>query len=95
MSVAQILFTLKSTGDRGYGHVTSVRVNRDFRGMGLGPLLFKEVSFSKRIELSGLAAVRPLPWPSGRAMAQEGPRVNCTVAPPTCATTVDGLMLTR
>lgn len=48
MAVAQILFTLKPGADRLYGHVTSVRVNRDFRGMGLGPLLFKEVSAQKR-----------------------------------------------
>ena len=42
-SVAQILFRLKPRGERWYGHVTCVQVNRDFRGMGLGPLLFKEV----------------------------------------------------
>ena len=44
MSVAQILFSLKQgENDHAYGHVKSVRVHRDFRGMGLGPLLFKEV----------------------------------------------------
>lgn len=44
MSVAQILFSLKlGENDNAYGHVKSVRVHRDFRGMGLGPLLFKEV----------------------------------------------------
>lgn len=44
MSVAQILFSLKrGENDHAYGHVKSVRVHRDFRGMGLGPLLFKEV----------------------------------------------------
>lgn len=45
VSVAQILFSLKrGENDHAYGHVKSVRVHRDFRGMGLGPLLFKEVS---------------------------------------------------
>lgn len=44
MSVAQIMFSLKrGEDDHAYGHVKSVRVHRDFRGMGLGPLLFKEV----------------------------------------------------
>eukprot|EP00752_Nemacystus_decipiens_P008498 g7591.t2 len=44
MSVAQILFSLKrGEDDHAYGHVKSVSVHRDFRGMGLGPLLFKEL----------------------------------------------------
>lgn len=43
-SVAQILFSLKSSGGQGYGYVTCVQVRNDFRGMGLGPILFKEVS---------------------------------------------------
>lgn len=49
MSVAQILFSLKhekgegEKNRRAYGHVKSVKVAQDFRGMGLGPLLFKEV----------------------------------------------------
>lgn len=44
MSVAQIMFSLKrGENNRAYGHVKSVRVDRDFRGRGLGPLLFKEV----------------------------------------------------
>lgn len=44
MSVAQILFSFAPGTDCGYGHVKCVRVNQGFRGMGLGPLLFKEVS---------------------------------------------------
>ncbi|CBJ30012.1 expressed unknown protein [Ectocarpus siliculosus] len=48
MSVAQILFSLKQEGrgenNHAYGHVKSVKVDQDFRGIGLGPLLFKEVS---------------------------------------------------
>ncbi|CAM9647051.1 unnamed protein product, partial [Ectocarpus sp. 12 AP-2014] len=47
MSVAQILFSLKQEGrgenNHAYGHVKSVKVDQDFRGIGLGPLLFKEV----------------------------------------------------
>lgn len=47
MSIAQILFSLKQEGrgekNHAYGHVKSVKVDQDFRGMGLGPLLFKEV----------------------------------------------------
>lgn len=49
MSVAQILFSLnQEENDHSYGHVKSVRVHRDFRGMGLGPLLFKEVRCDMR-----------------------------------------------
>lgn len=44
MSVAQIMFSLKrGENNHAYGHVKSVRVDQDFRGRGLGPLLFKEV----------------------------------------------------
>lgn len=49
-SVAQILFSLKSSGGQGYGHVTCVQVKSDFRGMGLGPILFKEVRNAIRLK---------------------------------------------
>lgn len=49
-SVAQILFSLKSSGGQGYGYVTCVQVRSDFRGMGLGPILFKEVRHVIRLK---------------------------------------------
>ncbi|CAB1114722.1 unnamed protein product [Ectocarpus sp. CCAP 1310/34] len=48
VSVAQILFSLKQEwrgeSNHTYGHVKSVKVDQDFRGIGLGPLLFKEAT---------------------------------------------------